>query len=49
MRSVKLAAEAVEIWIEENWDVKRVSSLYNMVSVRFNLKINKRFDSLSWS
>ena len=49
MRSVKRAAEAVEIWTEENWDVKRVNSLYTMVSGRFNFKINKRFDSLSWS
>ena len=49
MRSVKQAAEAVGIWTEENRDVKRVNSLYTMVSGRFNLKINKRFDSLSWS
>ena len=49
MRSVKLAADAVGIWTEDNRDVKRVNSLYTMVSGRFNLKINKRFDSLSWS
>ena len=49
MKSVKQAADAVGIWTEENWDVKRVNSLYNMVSGRFNFKINKRFDSLSWS
>ena len=49
MRSVKQAVEAVEIWTEENWDVKRVNSLYTMVSGRFNFKINKRFHSLSWS
>ena len=49
MRSVKQEAEAVGIWTEDNWDVKRVDSLYTMVSGRFNLKINKRFHSLSWS
>ena len=46
---VKRAAELVGIWTEENWDVKRVNSLYTMVSGRFNLKINKKFDSFSWS
>ena len=30
-------------------DVKRVNSLYTLVSGRFDFKINKRFDSLSWS
>ena len=49
MRPVKQAAEAVGIWTEEKRDVKRVNSLYTMVSGRFNFKINKRFDSLSWS
>ena len=49
MRSVKQSADAVGIWTEENRDVKRVNSLYTMVSGRFNFKINKRFDSLSWS
>ena len=44
MMSVKRAAEAVGIWTEDNWDVKRVNSLYTMVSGRFNFKINKRFD-----
>ena len=48
MRSVKLAAEAVGIWTEDNWYMKRVNSLYTMVSGRLNLKMNKRFDSLSW-
>ena len=48
MRSVKRAAEAVGIWTEENWDVKRVSSLYTIVYGRFVIKINKRFYSLSW-
>ena len=48
MMSVKQAAEAVGIWTEENWDVKRVKSLYNMVSGRFIFKINKRFYSFSW-
>ena len=49
MRSVKRASEAVGIWTEDNWDVKRVNSLYTMVSGRFNFKRNKSFDSLSWS
>ena len=49
IRSVKQAAEAVGIWTEDNWDVKRVNSLYTMVSGRFNFKRNKRFDSFSWS
>ena len=49
MRSVKRAAEAVGIWTDENWYVKRVNQLYAMVSGRFNFNINKRFDSLSWS
>ena len=48
MRSVKRGEEAVGIWTEDNWDVKIVNSLYTMVSWRFNIKINKRFDSLSW-
>ena len=49
MRSVKRAAEAIGILTEEKLDVKRVNSLYTMISGRFNFKINKRFDSLSWS
>ena len=49
MRSIKPAAEAVGIWTEENWDVKRVNSLYTMVSDRFNFEIDKSFDSMSWS
>ena len=49
MRSVKQAAGAVGIWTEDNRDVKRVNSLYTMVSGRFNFKLNKWFDSLSWS
>ena len=49
MRSVKQEADAVGIWTEDNRDVKRVNSLYTMVSGRFNFKINKMFDSLSWS
>ena len=48
-RIVKRAAEAVEIWSKENWDVKRVNSVYTMVSRRFNFKRNKRFYSLSFS
>ena len=47
MSSVKRAAEAVRIWTEENWDVKRVNALYSMIYGRFIFKINKRFDSLS--
>ena len=47
MSSVKQAVEGVEIWAEENWEVKRVNLLYTMISGRFNLK--KKFDSLSWS
>ena len=42
-------AEAVGIWTDENWDVKRVNSLYTMVSGNFIFKRNKRFDSLIWS
>ena len=49
IRPVKLAAEAVGIWTEENWYVKRVNSSYTIVSGGFNFKRNKRFDSLSWS
>ena len=49
MSSVKQAADAVGICTEDNQDAKRVNSLYTMVSGRFNYKINKRFDSLSWS
>ena len=49
MRSIKRAAEAVGIWTEDNLDVKRVNSLYTIVSGRSNFKINKRLDSFSWS
>ena len=48
MRSVKQVLEAVGIWTEDNWDVKKVNSFYTMVSGKFIFKINKRFDSLSW-
>ena len=48
-RPVKRAAEAVGIQTEQNWDVKRVNSLYTMVSRRINFKTNKSFDALSWS
>ena len=34
---------------EDNWDVKRVNSLYTTVSGRFTFKRNNIFDSLSWS
>ena len=47
LRSVKQEVEAVGICTEENWDVKRENSLYNMLSGRFNFKSKKRFDSLS--
>ena len=43
VRSVNGAAEAVEIWTEDTRDVKRVNSLYTMVSGRFDFKINKSF------
>ena len=49
MRLVNRAAEAVGIWTEKNWYVKKVNSLYTMVSRWFNFKRNKRFDSLSLS
>ena len=49
MKSVKRAVEAVVIWTEDNRDVKIVNSLNTMVSGGFNLEINKRFFSLSWS
>ena len=49
LRSVKRAAETVGIWTDDNWDVKRVDSLYTMVSGRFNFKRKNIFDSLSWS
>ena len=48
IRSVKRAAGVVGIFAEENWDVKRVNSLYNMVSGRFNFKINENIYSLIW-
>ena len=44
LRPVKRAEEAVGIWTEEKCDMKRVNSLYTMVSQRFTLKIDKRFD-----
>ena len=47
--SVKQAAEAVGIWTEDNWDVKRVNSSYTMVSGIFNFKRNKKFYLFSWS
>ena len=43
------AAEAVGIWTKEISYVKRVNSLYSMVSGKLDYKENKRFDSLSWS
>ena len=36
--SVKRAVEKVGIWTEENQGVKRVNSLYTMVSRRFNFE-----------
>ena len=47
MRQVRRVAEALGIWTEDHWDMKRVNSLYTMVYGRFNFKINKRFDPLS--
>ena len=49
MRSVKRSLEAVGIWTEDNWDVKRVNSFYTMVSGGVNFKINESFVPLSWS
>ena len=43
MRPVKRAAEAVGIWTEDNWDAKRVNSLYTMVSGRINFKRKRVF------
>ena len=48
MRSVKRSAEAVGIWTKDHCDV-RFNSFHTMVSGRLNFKINKRFDSFSWS
>ena len=48
-RPGKRAAEAVRICTEENWDAKRVNSLYTVVYGRLNFNRHKRFDSLSWS
>ena len=48
MRSIKREAEEVGIWTEENWNMKRVNSLYTMASGGFIFKRNKRFDSLIW-
>ena len=42
MRSVKQAEEAVGLWTEESWDVKRANSLYTILSRRFNFKRYKR-------
>ena len=47
MSSFKQAAEAVRIWTEDNWYVKRVNLLYTMVSGRFNFKSKNMFDLLS--
>ena len=49
MISVKREEEAVGIWSEYNWDVKRMNSFYTMVSGRFVFKTNDSFDYLSWS
>ena len=39
---VKRSAEAVGVCTEENWYVKRVNSLCNMASGRFNIKKMKK-------
>ena len=49
MRPVKQREETVEIWTEDNWDVRRVNSLYTILFGRFNFKRNERLDSLIWS
>ena len=48
MTQVKRAEEGVGSWTKDHWDMKRVNSLYTMVSGRFIFKRNKRFDSLIW-
>ena len=40
MGSLKREADAVGIWIEENWDKRRVNSFYTMISGKFNFKVN---------
>ena len=48
LRSVKLAAQTVGIWTEDNWDMNTLNSLYTMASRKFIFKrINKMFDLLS--
>ena len=47
MRSVKLSAQAVGIWTEDNWDVNTLKSLYSILYGRFIFKRNKIFDSSS--
>ena len=49
MTPVKRAADAVGIFTEDHWDVKRMNLFYTMLSGWFNFRINKRFDSFSWS
>ena len=49
MRSVKRSYGAIVIWVEDNWDMKRMNSLYTMVSDGSNPKRDKRFDSLTLS
>ena len=39
----------VDIWTEDNWDVKRMNYSYTKLYGRLNFKINRRFDSLIWS
>ena len=43
MSSVKGAAEAVGIWTEDNWYVKRVNALYTMVYKRFFFRLIRVF------
>ena len=48
MSSVKQATETLGIWTEHNWDVKRLNSLYTMVSGRCSFRINEKFNWFSW-
>ena len=49
VESLIKGGEKWEFLTVDNWDVKRVYSLHTLVSGKLNFKINKRFDSLSWS
>ena len=42
MRSFNLAAEGLVFWTEENWDVKRVNSLFTMVYLNCSFKLVRK-------